>query len=176
MEFHCWRTKGSDKRPFSIGDLSLLKKDFTNRAFWKIAQVEGLIHSADGKVRVAVGKISNKANRPVYLWRAFQLLTPTEVKSCPQHNHELSPSGTRINDNQRCQHNATVVGAINQRKNFNWFLGVRPNVLYFSGKFLKAYMYIVHERSLPSPCTAFSQSLLVNSFQWRIRDERAGNA
>ena len=28
---------------------------------------------------------------------------------------------------------------------------------------------------LPSPCTAFSQSLSVNSFQWRIRDERAGN-
>ena len=30
-------------------------------------------------------------------------------------------------------------------------------------------------RCLPSPCTAFSQSLSVNSFQWRIRDERAGN-
>ena len=29
---------------------------------------------------------------------------------------------------------------------------------------------------LPSPCTAFSQSLSVNSFQWRIRDERAGDA
>ena len=28
---------------------------------------------------------------------------------------------------------------------------------------------------LSSPCTAFSQSLSVNSFQWRIRDERAGN-
>ena len=28
---------------------------------------------------------------------------------------------------------------------------------------------------LRSPCTAFSQSLSVNSFQWRIRDERAGN-
>ena len=27
---------------------------------------------------------------------------------------------------------------------------------------------------LPSPCTAFFQSLSVNSFQWRIRDERAG--
>ena len=29
---------------------------------------------------------------------------------------------------------------------------------------------------LPSPCTAFSQSHSVNSFQWRIRDEQAGNA
>ena len=28
---------------------------------------------------------------------------------------------------------------------------------------------------LPSLCTAFSQSLSVNSFQWRIRDEWAGN-
>ena len=28
---------------------------------------------------------------------------------------------------------------------------------------------------LPSPCTAFSQSLSVNSFRWRIRGERAGN-
>ena len=27
---------------------------------------------------------------------------------------------------------------------------------------------------LSSPCTAFSQSLSVNSFQWRIREERAG--
>ena len=32
----------------------------------------------------------------------------------------------------------------------------------------------VYETYLPSPCTAFSQSLSVNSFQWRIRDERAG--
>ena len=30
-------------------------------------------------------------------------------------------------------------------------------------------------RALPSPCTAFSQSLSVNSFRWRIRGERAGN-
>ena len=29
---------------------------------------------------------------------------------------------------------------------------------------------------LPSPCTAFSQSLSVNSFRWRIRGERAGNS
>ena len=29
---------------------------------------------------------------------------------------------------------------------------------------------------LPSPCTAFSQSLSVNSLRWRIRVERAGNA
>ena len=31
------------------------------------------------------------------------------------------------------------------------------------------------ELSLPSPCTVFSQSLSVNSFRWRIQDERAGN-
>ena len=31
-------------------------------------------------------------------------------------------------------------------------------------------------RFLPSPCTAFSQSFSVNSFRWRIRGERAGNA
>ena len=30
--------------------------------------------------------------------------------------------------------------------------------------------------TLPSPCTAFSQSLSVNLFRWRIRGERAGNA
>ena len=29
---------------------------------------------------------------------------------------------------------------------------------------------------LPSPCTAFSRSLSVNSFRWRIRGERAGIA
>ena len=33
-----------------------------------------------------------------------------------------------------------------------------------------------HGCFLPSPCTAFSQSLSVNSFRWRIRGERAGNA
>ena len=125
MEFHYRRTKGSDKRPISIGDLVLLRNDFTNRSFLKIASVEELNHSADGKVRAAVVKVSNKANQPVYLWRVIQLLTPTEVKSCPQHNHELFPSGTRVNDNQRCQHNAVVLGVINQRENFNWFLVVR---------------------------------------------------
>ena len=31
-------------------------------------------------------------------------------------------------------------------------------------------------KTLPSPCTAFSQSLSVNSFRRRIRGERAGNA
>ena len=30
-------------------------------------------------------------------------------------------------------------------------------------------------RALPSLCTAFSQSLSVNSFRWRIQGERAGN-
>ena len=30
-------------------------------------------------------------------------------------------------------------------------------------------------RALPSTCTAFSQSLSVNSFRWRIWGERAGN-
>ena len=30
--------------------------------------------------------------------------------------------------------------------------------------------------TFPSPCTAFSQSLSVNSFRWRIWGERAGNA
>ena len=29
---------------------------------------------------------------------------------------------------------------------------------------------------LPSPCMAFSQSLSVNSFRWRIRGEGTGNA
>ena len=33
-----------------------------------------------------------------------------------------------------------------------------------------------HVLNLPGPCTAFSQSLSVNSFRWRIRGERAGNA
>ena len=29
---------------------------------------------------------------------------------------------------------------------------------------------------MPSPCTAFFQSLSVNSLRWRIRAEQAGNA
>ena len=43
--------------------------------------------------------------------------------------------------------------------------------------FLRIFRYILYSIGhLPSPCTAFFQSLSVNLFRWRIRGEPTGNA
>ena len=81
----------------------MLKNDSTNRIYWKLAKVEELIYSADGKVRAAVVKVANNTNRPVYLRRVIQQLIPIEVQVCSRQitERELSRPDTRVNDNQR---------------------------------------------------------------------------
>ena len=96
----------------------MLKNDSTSRIYWKLAKVEELIYSADGKVRAAVVRVANNTNRPVYLRRVVQQLIPIEVQACSRQvtERELSRPETRVNnDNQRPRRIAAVTGEINRR-------------------------------------------------------------
>ena len=46
-EKHLIKSKPQDNRPIKVGDVVILKNDFTKRAFWKLATVKSLISSKD---------------------------------------------------------------------------------------------------------------------------------
>ena len=107
--------KGSDKQRIAIGDLVLLRKDSTSRAFWKLGKVEKLIPGKDGEVRAAVVNVGSNSGRPALLRRAVQHLIPIEVKADPE---EIVPNVTRpLIDIVRPRRTAAVVGEINRRMN-----------------------------------------------------------
>jgi hypothetical protein len=49
----------------AVGDIVLLKSDFTSRNFWKLAKVDELIESRDGKVRSAMVKTISEQGHPL---------------------------------------------------------------------------------------------------------------
>ena len=62
----------SERDCISIGDVVILKKDFTPRSFSKLAKVEQLVKGSDGRVRAAVVKVARSNNkRPVYCVELF---------------------------------------------------------------------------------------------------------
>lgn len=80
----------------------MLKNDSTNRNYWKLAKVEELLFSSDGKTRAAVVKAASSTNHPLYLPRVVQHLIPMEVKCLKEiAGREDSLPGTRVNDSQR---------------------------------------------------------------------------
>ena len=111
------RSRENEKKHVSVGDIVLLKNDSTDRNYWKLAKVEGLICGADGKTRAAVVKVASSTNRPVYLRRVVQHLIPIEVKCLREiAGRENSLPGTRVNDSQRPRRNEAIVGEINRRE------------------------------------------------------------
>jgi hypothetical protein len=71
------------QRERSKGDIVILKNESTNRAFWKLGKVEGLITGRDGKVRAVIVKVTGSKNRPTLLRRTIQQLILIEVNSKP---------------------------------------------------------------------------------------------
>ena len=109
------RSRENEKEHVSV--VILLKNDSTNRNYWKLAKVEELIFSADGRTRAAVVKVVSSTNRPVYLRRVVQHLIAIEVKCLNEiAGCEDSLRGKRVNDNQGPRRNAAVVGEINRRE------------------------------------------------------------
>ena len=64
--------------PIHIGDIIVLKNDFTKRILWKLKEP---LLSSDGKVRAAVVKLASSDGRPQVLRRSVKRLFPIEVKS-----------------------------------------------------------------------------------------------
>ena len=58
-----------------------MKSDSTKRAFWKLARVEELLESKDGRIRAARVKVANAERNSVSLRRVIQHLVPLEVKA-----------------------------------------------------------------------------------------------
>ena len=77
----CKSKSKSNRANISVGDIVLVKLDSTKRAFWKIARVEELLESKDGRIRAARVKVANAERNPVSLRRVIQHLVPLEVKA-----------------------------------------------------------------------------------------------
>ena len=58
-----------------------MKSDSTKRACWKLARVEELLESKDGRIRAARVKVANAERNSVSLMRVIQRLVPLEVKA-----------------------------------------------------------------------------------------------
>ena len=70
------------KRDIKIGEIVVLKKDSSSRAFWNLARVEELIPSKDGVIRAAKVRVVNQENgKSSCLRRPIQHLVPLEVRS-----------------------------------------------------------------------------------------------
>ena len=59
----------------------MVKSDSTKTAFWKLARVEELLVSKDGKVCAARVKVANSERNPIWIRRVIQHLIPLEVTS-----------------------------------------------------------------------------------------------
>ena len=107
-----------DRDCISVGDVVILKKDFTPRGFWKLAKVEQLIMESDRRVRAAVVKVARSNNkRPVYLRRVIQHLVPLEVGIGVQPDEVNGASNSEEIDRKCERRNAAVIGEMKRRVN-----------------------------------------------------------
>ena len=67
-----------------MGDVVIVNKDLTSRAYWKLAKVEELIRGADGRVRAATVNVLRDSKKSVRLRRVIQHLVPIKVRSEPE--------------------------------------------------------------------------------------------
>ena len=77
----CKSKSKSNRANISVGDIVLVKSDSTKRAFWKIARVEELLESKDGRIRAARVKVANAERNSASLRRLIQHLVPLEIKA-----------------------------------------------------------------------------------------------
>ena len=75
------KTKSASRKfsRISIGDVVILKDNFTKRAFWKLAIVDSLLTGRDGEARAAVVRVSRPEGNPMLLRRSVKHLYPLEV-------------------------------------------------------------------------------------------------
>jgi len=64
-----------------VGDIVIVKDDQSKRLFWKVAKVEQLIMSRDGKFGAAVIWVSTPKGTTQLLQRSLKYLFPIEVSS-----------------------------------------------------------------------------------------------
>ena len=81
-EKHLIKSKPQGNRPIKVGDVVILKNNFTKRAFWKLAIVKSLISSKDGINRAAIVKIASTDKSSFQcLRRSIKHLYPIEVNA-----------------------------------------------------------------------------------------------
>ena len=73
-----------DRKLTCMGDVVIVKKDLTSRAYWKLAKMEELIRGAEGRVRAATVNVLRDSKKSVRLRRVIQHLVPIEVRSEPE--------------------------------------------------------------------------------------------
>ena len=109
-----------------VGDIVVVKNDFSKRQFWKLGKIEELIIGTDGRVRAAKVRIPASKGSQV-LMRSLKHLAPLEIRAhnanLPQPAREQSISNnpqidtvSKVNtfvDRQR--RNAAVIGELKRR-------------------------------------------------------------
>jgi len=84
----------------SIGDIVILKDDFTKRAFWKLVIV---LTGRDGEVRAAVVRVSRPECNPMLLRTSVKRLYPMEVSPV-----DSTKDGEETQDREATDHDETT--------------------------------------------------------------------
>jgi len=65
----------------AVGDVVILKDEWTKKMWWKLAIIEEVMEGRDGQIRAAVVKTVNCDGRPSRIRRSIKHLIPIEVQS-----------------------------------------------------------------------------------------------
>ena len=119
------KSQGSNKpnqAGIVVGDIVLLRSDSTSRNFWKLAKVEELVESRDGKVRSAAVKTISDQGKPSRLRRVLQHLVPLELRASAENQEPVAPiqpineqPAEQSNNNARLWRQAAVTGELRRR-------------------------------------------------------------
>ena len=76
---------GRGSQPISVGDIVILKEQGTPRLFWKLAKIQNLIQSDDGRIRAAkIRLVHGDKGKITELRRPIQHLIPLELHMEPK--------------------------------------------------------------------------------------------
>ena len=95
---------GSNSTNISVGDIVVVKSDCTKGAFWKLARVEELLTSKDGKIHAARVRVANNERNPTCIRRVIQHLIPLEVKASYEVSTETEQECSSAEEPSKSQH------------------------------------------------------------------------
>ena len=75
------RSRGSVGAKIAIGDMVVIKNDWTKRSFWKLGVVEELLSGSDGHVCAARVRAGNSVRHSQVIRWSIKHLYPIEVSS-----------------------------------------------------------------------------------------------
>jgi len=75
------KNSGQKSSTVAVGDVVILKDEWTKKMWWKLAIIEEVMEGRDGQIRAAVVKTVNCDGKPSRIRRSIKHLIPIEVQS-----------------------------------------------------------------------------------------------